>query len=108
MIRLTRLNGSELALNPDLVHRAEETPDTVLTLIDGSRYVVREPVEEIIERIVGFRARVVAQAGLLADGVPEAPAATAASARRGHPDVSDELDYDDRGASVVRLRARRG
>ena len=47
MIRLTRLNGTELALNPDLIHRAEETPDTVLTLIDGSRYVVVEPLDEL-------------------------------------------------------------
>ncbi|WP_380163566.1 flagellar FlbD family protein [Jannaschia sp. R86511] len=66
MIRLTRINGSEFSLNPDLIHRAEETPDTVLTLIDGSRYVVVQSLDELIDRIVGYRARVVAAAGSLA------------------------------------------
>lgn len=99
MIRLTRLNGSEFSLNPDLIHRAEETPDTVLTLIDGSRYVVVEPLDEIIDRVVGYRARVVATAGRLAaeDDV----------ALRACPAPADDDDDEHEGADVVRLRARR-
>jgi flagellar protein FlbD len=88
VIRLTRLNGSEFSLNPDLIHRAEETPDTVLTLIDGSRYVVVESLDDLIGRIVGYRARVVAEAGLITSGEVPGPA-------------------DDPGADVVRLRTRR-
>ena len=38
MIQLTRLNSQTFALNTDLIERIEETPDTVLTLIDGTRY----------------------------------------------------------------------
>ncbi|MEM9466949.1 MAG: flagellar FlbD family protein [Actinomycetota bacterium] len=62
MIQLTRLNSQAFALNTDLIERIEETPDTVLTLIDGTRYVVREPVDDVIERVISFRARVVERA----------------------------------------------
>lgn len=59
MIQLTRLNGERFALNTDLIERVEETPDTVLALIDGTRYVVREPIVDVIDRVIAFRARVV-------------------------------------------------
>ena len=62
MIQLTRLNSQAFALNTDLIERIEETPDTVLTLIDGTRYVVKEPVDDVIERVISFRARVVERA----------------------------------------------
>ena len=101
MIRLTRLNGSVFSLNPDLIHRAEETPDTVLTLIDGSRYVVVEPVEEIITRVVGYRARVVAAAGRMAATEDEIVPL------RALPPLGDGTDDDDEGADIVRLRSRR-
>ena len=58
MILVTRLNGKRFALNPDLIERVEETPDTVVILIDGTKYIVSEPIEEIIDRVVDFRARV--------------------------------------------------
>lgn len=59
MILLTRLNGPQFALNADLIERAEATPDTVLTMVDGTRYVVRESLDELVERIREFRASVV-------------------------------------------------
>jgi flagellar protein FlbD len=62
MIQLTRLNSERFALNADLIERVDVTPDTVLTLIDGTKYLVAEPIDEIIDRIVHFRARVVATA----------------------------------------------
>ncbi|RJK92810.1 flagellar FlbD family protein [Vallicoccus soli] len=75
MIVLTRLNGPAFAVNPDLIQRAEGTPDTVLTLVDGTRYVVVEPVEEVVARIRDFRASVIATAHALeAEGTPPAPA----------------------------------
>jgi flagellar protein FlbD len=60
MITLTRLNGSAFALNCDLIERVDATPDTVLVLLDGSRYVVTEPVAEVIARVRRHRAEVVA------------------------------------------------
>jgi flagellar protein FlbD len=58
MIVLTRLNGTRFALNPDLVERADAYPDTTLLMVDGTTYVVTESVDELVERIVDFRARV--------------------------------------------------
>ena len=45
MIIVTRLNGPQVALNCDLIERAEATPDTILTLVDGTKYLVLETVE---------------------------------------------------------------
>ena len=61
MIMLTRLNGAPFALNPDLVERAESTPDTVITLVDGKHYVVEEPLERVIALIQHARAAVLAE-----------------------------------------------
>jgi flagellar protein FlbD len=63
MIMVTRRNGSAFALNPDLIERVEATPDTVITLVAGTKYVVAEPVEQIIEEVRDFRASVLAVAG---------------------------------------------
>ncbi|MGN6600340.1 MAG: flagellar FlbD family protein [Actinomycetes bacterium] len=65
MILLTRLNGPEFALNPDLIERAEATPDTVVTLVDGKKYVVAESVSELIELVRHHRASVLAMAHVL-------------------------------------------
>jgi flagellar protein FlbD len=65
MIIVTRLHGSNMAVNCDLIERVEATPDTVLTLVDGNRYVVRESVGEIVEKVRAFRASVVLLAGRL-------------------------------------------
>lgn len=60
MITVTRLNGPGFALNPDLIERVEGTPDTIITLVDGTKYVVRESVEEIVERVRESKASVIA------------------------------------------------
>ncbi|NAZ76710.1 flagellar protein FlbD [Kineococcus sp. T13] len=62
MILVTRLNGSVFAVNPDLIQRVDATPDTVITLVDGAKFVVTEPLAEVVERVMAFRARVVATA----------------------------------------------
>lgn len=58
MIMLTRLNRVAFYLNPDLIEHLETTPDTVITLTTGQRFVVREPAEEVVERVVAYRRRV--------------------------------------------------
>ncbi len=58
MIKLTRLNGSELYLNTDLIETIEATPDTHLTLANGQHYVVLEEIRVIVERIVAYKARI--------------------------------------------------
>lgn len=75
MILLSRLNGTELGLNADLIERVETTPDTVLTLIDGTKYIVAEPAREVIARIIEFRARVIATADEFAGHAAHQPTA---------------------------------
>jgi flagellar protein FlbD len=59
MIKLTRLDGSEILLNEDLIEMIEETPDTHVTLSNGNRYVVLEDASVLIERIVSFKSRII-------------------------------------------------
>lgn len=67
MITVTRLNGPQLAVNPDLIQRIESTPDTILTLIDGTKYVLEESPAEVADRIITFRATVVARTMRIAE-----------------------------------------
>ncbi len=60
MIPLTRLNGDPIAINPDRIERADVTPDVVLTMSDGSKYVIGETLDELIDRIRLFRASILA------------------------------------------------
>ena len=81
MIRVTRLNGEQFAVNPDLVERVEGHPDTVLFLVDGTRYLVTESVEDVLLEIRDYRASVLATAYLMDRGAYR-PAASPKS----HPD----------------------
>ena len=55
MIQLTRLNQHPLAVNSDLIKFVEQAPDTVITLLNGEKIVVRESAQEVLERVVEFR-----------------------------------------------------
>ena len=59
MIQLTRLNHVPFYLNPDLVEQIERTPDTVIRLTTGVRFVVEEQPEVVVERIMAYRQRIV-------------------------------------------------
>lgn len=54
MIRVTRLNGSEFIINAELIKFVEATPDTIVTLRDGEKLVVREAPDLIIERSIQY------------------------------------------------------
>ncbi|MCX7976114.1 MAG: flagellar FlbD family protein [Bellilinea sp.] len=58
MILLTRLNGTEFYLNPELIQSVEKTPDTVITLLNEKKLVVRESPEVIRERYIEYRQRI--------------------------------------------------
>jgi flagellar protein FlbD len=85
MIELTRLNGSPLAINCDLIKYAEASPDTVLTLITGEKLVVREPCSEVSRRTLDYRAAVLRKAWPEADSALNARSAySAESSARDH------------------------
>ena len=55
MIKLSRLNGHQVVVNADLIKFVESTPDTLLTLTTGDKFMVQESVEDVIERVVFYR-----------------------------------------------------
>lgn len=57
MITVTGLSGGVLVVNVDLIVTIEETPDTIITLINGDKLIVRESLEDIVDRTVDFRRR---------------------------------------------------
>jgi flagellar protein FlbD len=76
VIRVTRLNGERFALNPDLVERVEGHPDTVVFLVDGTRYIVSESVEDVLVEIREYRASILATAYEMDRGTYRSPSRT--------------------------------
>lgn len=75
MIILTRLSGSTFALNADLIERIDTTPDTVVTLVDGKKYVVTESMADIVAAVRRHRGEILALSASLhveADSAPPA------------------------------------
>lgn len=70
MILLTRLGGTVFALNQDLIERADRTPDTVITLVDGTKYIVQESLTELVDMVRQFRAAVLADAQRVEQAAP--------------------------------------
>ena len=60
MIKVTRLNGKDYYINPDLIEFIESTPDTVMTMTTGKKVVVAEDIEEIVCRIIEFKRKIYA------------------------------------------------
>lgn len=58
MIKLTRLNGQPLTLNAELIETVEACPNTVVNLATNNRYLVRESVDEVVEKVIEYRKRV--------------------------------------------------
>jgi len=61
MIRLTRFNHQELVVNSDLIEHVESTPDTVVSMTTGQKFMVRETTEEVIQRVIEFRRMLLCQ-----------------------------------------------
>jgi flagellar protein FlbD len=55
VIYVTRLDGSQLVVNADLIETVEHTADTVITLLDGKKLVVKTHVDEVVDRVIGYR-----------------------------------------------------
>lgn len=59
MIRLTRINHVPLVLNADLIEHIEVTPDTVIAMTTGQKFMVLESAQEVIEKVIDFRRLIV-------------------------------------------------
>ncbi len=71
MIWVTRLRGQTLIINADLIESVEHTPDTVITMIDGRKYMVEETPDEIVARAVQYRSAVLHGTGATQGPRPE-------------------------------------
>ena len=80
MIDLTRLNGHRMVVNCDLIKFAEAAPDTTISLVTGEKLIVLESCDELMERILLYRAQVLAQAW------PEAATALSAKSAMAAPE----------------------
>ena len=69
MIMLTRISGSRFVLNADLIERVDTTPDTVVTLVDGKKYVVLEDLLEVVAAVRRHRGEIIACSRLLEDEI---------------------------------------
>lgn len=65
MIKVTDLHGVEYLLNPDQIEKVEHNPDTQIALVNGHRYYVRESIDELLVRIIEYRAAYRAKAAKL-------------------------------------------
>ena len=57
MIQVTRLNGTTVVLNADLIEIVEATPDTLVSLTTGRKIMVTETVDDVVRRAVEYRAK---------------------------------------------------
>jgi flagellar protein FlbD len=57
MITLHRLNGQVITVNAELIETIESTPDTIIRLVNGHRYIVAETMEQVVELVVEYRGR---------------------------------------------------
>lgn len=63
MIQLTRLNHVPLIVNSDLIEHVEVTPDTVVALTTGQKFLVLESAEDVVEKVIQFRKAILNAAG---------------------------------------------
>ena len=54
MIKVMRLNDKPMVVNAELIKTVEETPDTLITLINGDRIMVKDPMEDIVRKAVEY------------------------------------------------------
>lgn len=102
MIVLTRLNGPQFGVNPDLLQRIDSAPDTILTLIDGTKYIVEESMAEVIHLVNEHRSQLLARAHDIQLFAPPVVELVRDVADRS----SDEDDDDAPLAPPVRLHPR--
>ena len=58
MIEVTRLKGTKIIINAELIEMIEETPDTVISLTSGKKYIVSESGKEIIDLVVDYKRKI--------------------------------------------------
>jgi len=65
MIKVRRLNGSEMTLNAELIEWVEASPDTTIALVTGNRFIVQETVQQVVDAVVQYKKKVYAESRVI-------------------------------------------
>lgn len=60
MIAVTRLDGAHIVLNEEQIESIEQTPDTLVSLVNGHKLLVRDAPEDLVQRVIAFRQTITA------------------------------------------------
>ena len=55
MIDVTKMNGSKVTVNTDLIETVEEMPDTVITLTTGKKFIIKESRQEVKNLVILYK-----------------------------------------------------
>ena len=55
MIDVTKMNGSKVTVNTDLIETVEEMPDTVITLTTGKKFIIKESRQEVENLVILYK-----------------------------------------------------
>ena len=55
MIEVTKINGTKVLINPDLIELVEETPDTVVSFTTGRKIIIKESRQDIKDLVKSYR-----------------------------------------------------
>jgi flagellar protein FlbD len=108
MIEVTRLNGNPMVINSDLIKIAEQSPDTMLTLIHGEKLIVRESCEEIVEKVLVYRARLLASVAAVNSSEGELHSIVALASLNPASGREEALTAVDGAKSAPKLRVEQG
>lgn len=93
VIYVMRLDGSQLVVNADLIETVEHTADTVITLLDGKKLVVKTHVDDVVNSVIGYR-QLIARGPMRCADAPNLSSA-AAAIHLGHPPTPLRLREND-------------
>jgi flagellar protein FlbD len=58
MINITKLNDKDMVINCELIESIESTPDTTITMTTGRKLIVRDTVDDVLEKIIAYKQRI--------------------------------------------------
>jgi flagellar protein FlbD len=58
LIKLTGLNNKEIIINADNIEKLEAVPESLITLINGNKYLVHDNIDEIINKVIEYKSKI--------------------------------------------------
>lgn len=68
LVEVTRFNGSKIMINAELIEVVESTPDTVITLTTGKKFVVKETCNEIADLVIRYKRKIHVEGPTFSEG----------------------------------------